>query len=240
MSDIPEDRLCIDVKPFINTGVDYLGPYNIKLSKRTRSNQATAKRYVALFTCLTTRAVHLEIAGDLSTDAFILALRRFISRRGKVNIIRSDNGTNFVGASKELKQAIKNIEQNTVNKHLVAKGIKWKFNSPVSPWMGSIWESLVKPLKRSLKVIIRNKLFTEECLSTFLCEVESILNQRRLNPISNAVNGLKALAPSHFIIESYENTVPGVFHKQEVDSRRKWRSVQPAVDVFWNRWKKEY
>ena len=123
MSDIPEDRLCIDVKPFINTGVDYLGPYNIKLSKRTRSNQATAKRYVALFTCLTTRAVRLEIAGDLSAYAFILALRRFISRRSKVNIIRSDNGTNFVGASKELKQAIKNTDQNTVDKHLVAKGI---------------------------------------------------------------------------------------------------------------------
>ena len=155
MSDIPEDRLCIDGKPFPNTGVDYLGPYRIKLHiKRTRSNQATAKRYVALFTCLTTRAVHLEIAGDLSTDAFILALRRFISRRGKVNIIRSDNGTNFVGASKELKQAIKNIDQNTVNKHLVAKGIKWKFHPLVSPWMGGIWESLVKSAKRSLKAII--------------------------------------------------------------------------------------
>ena len=100
MSDIPEDRLCIDEKPFTNTGVDYLGPYHIKLSKRTRSKQATAKRYVALFTCLTMRAVHLEIAADLSTDAFILALNRFISTRGKVNIIRSDNGTNFVGATR--------------------------------------------------------------------------------------------------------------------------------------------
>ena len=88
MSDILEARLCIDEKPFTNTGGDYLGPYHIKLSKRTRSNQATAKRYVALFTCLTTRAVHLEIAGDLSTDAFILALRRFISRRGKHNKVR--------------------------------------------------------------------------------------------------------------------------------------------------------
>ena len=208
MSDIPEDRLCIDEKRFTNTGVDYLGSYHIKLSKKTRSNQPTAKRYVALFTCLTKRAVHLEIAGDLSTYAFILALRRFISRRGKVNIIRSDNETNFVGARKELKQAIKSIDQNTVNKHLVAKGIKWKFNPPVSPWIGGIWESLVKSVKGSLKVIIRNKLFIEECLSTFLCEVESILNQRPLTPISDDVNDLKALSPSHFIIGSYENTVP--------------------------------
>ena len=93
MSDIPEDRLCIDEKPFANTGVDYLCPYHIKLSKRTRSNQVTSKRYVAAFTCLTTGTVHLKIAGDFSTDAFILALRRCISRRGKVNTIRSDNGT---------------------------------------------------------------------------------------------------------------------------------------------------
>ena len=236
MSDIPEDRLCIDEKPFTNTGVDCLGPYHIKLSKRNRSNQATGKRYVPLFTCLTMRAVHLEIAGDLSTDAFILALRRFISRRGKVNIIRLDKGTNFVGASKELKQAIKNIDQNTANKHLIAKGINWKFNPPVSPWMGGIWESLVK----FVKVIIRNKLFTEECLSTFLCELESILNQRLLTPISDDVNDLKALIPSHFIIGSYKNTVPGVFHKQEFDYHRKWRSVQATVDVFWIRWRKEY
>ena len=82
MSYIPEDRLFIDKKSFTSTGL------HMKLSKRPSSNQATAKRYVALFTCLTKREVHLEKAGDLSTDTFILALRRFISRRGKVSIIR--------------------------------------------------------------------------------------------------------------------------------------------------------
>ena len=179
---IPEDRLCVDEKPFTNTGVDYLGPYNIKLSKITSSNQTTAKRYVALFTCLTTRTINLEIVG------FILPLRRFITRTGKVNIIRSDDGTNFLSVSKELKQAIKNIDQSTVNKHLAAKTKKWKFNTAVSPWMGGIWKSLVKSAKCSLKVIIRDKLFTEECLSTLLCEVESVLNQRPLTPISDDVN----------------------------------------------------
>ena len=79
--------------------------------------------------------------------------------------------------------------------------------------MGGIWESLVKSVKRSLKVFIWDKLFTEECLLTFLREVESILNQRPLIPISDDVKDLKTLTPSHFIIGSYENTVPGVFHK---------------------------
>ena len=90
MSDIPEDRLCVDEKTFTNAGVDYLGSYHIKLFKRTRSYKATAKKYISLFTCLTRRAVHLEIASDLSTDAFILALKSFISRSGKVSIISSD------------------------------------------------------------------------------------------------------------------------------------------------------
>ena len=94
MSDTPEDGLCINEKLFTNTGIDYLGSYHIK---RTRFSQTTTKGYVALFTCLTKRAVHLKIAGDLSTDAFMLAIRRFTSRRGKVNITRSGNRTNFVG-----------------------------------------------------------------------------------------------------------------------------------------------
>ena len=159
MSDIPEDILCIDEKPFTNTGVGYLGPYQIKLSKRNRSNQAITKIYVASFARLTTREVHLEIARDLFAEAFILALRRFIPRRAKVNIIRSNTGINFFVTSKELNQAMKNIHQSSVNKYLAAKCIKWKFNPPVSPWMSGIWVSLVKSVKHSLKVIIRNKLF---------------------------------------------------------------------------------
>ena len=97
MSDIPEDRLCVDENPFTNTGVDYIGPDDMKLSKRTQSNQVTAKRYVALFTCLTMGAVHLQmLVISLQIDAFLLPLRKFISRRSKVKIM-PNNGTNFLG-----------------------------------------------------------------------------------------------------------------------------------------------
>ena len=95
MSELPKERIAIGQKPFSNTGVDYFGPLYIKFNKRTRINQATGKRFGVIFTCLTTRAVHLELSGDLSTDSFILALRRFISRRGFVKVLRSDNGTNL-------------------------------------------------------------------------------------------------------------------------------------------------
>ena len=136
----------------------------MKLSKRTRSNQAAAKRYGVLFTCLTARAVHLEIAGDMSTDSFIFALRRFVSRRGPIDIIRSDNGTNFIGAERELRNTLKELDRTLISSELNHYRIEWKFNPPSSHWMGGVWESLVKSVKRSLKVITRDRVFTEESL----------------------------------------------------------------------------
>ena len=152
MANAPLDRLCFNEKPFTKTRVDYLAPYQRKLSKGTRSNQATAKLYIVWFTCLSTRALHLKIAGDLSTDSFILSLRRFLARRGTVKVIRSDNGTNFVGASTVLKQSIKALDP-------------------------------AKSIKRCLRLIIRDKLFTAESLATSICEVESIMNQQPMVPV---------------------------------------------------------
>ena len=148
MADLPKERLGLREQAFTYTGVDFFGPMIVKLSKKTRSNQATAKRYGAIFTCLTVRAVHLELAGDLSTDAFIMALRRFQARRGRPKLIWSDNGTNFVGANNELKTLINSLDQTTIQKELSVQGIEWKFNPPASPWMDGVWESMVKLKKR--------------------------------------------------------------------------------------------
>ena len=93
MSSIPIDRIAVNQKSFSNTRVDYSGSNIIKLNKRTRSTQLTAKRYVVFFTSLTTRGMHLELATDMTTDAFILVLCKFIARRGHVKILRSDNGS---------------------------------------------------------------------------------------------------------------------------------------------------
>ena len=118
----------------------------MKLSKKTRANQAKAKRYGVIFTCITRRVIHLEIAGDLTTDSLILALRRFIARRGNVKHIRSDNGTNFKGVQEELKDAIAEINIPEVVSELVQKHVNfiWTFNPPSSPWMGGAWEALIK------------------------------------------------------------------------------------------------
>ena len=114
MSPLPRERIDIGSKPFTNTGVDYFGPITVKLNRKTRLNQATSKRYGVIFTCLTIRAAHIELAGDLSTDSFILALKRLNARRGNVQIIRWDNGTNFVGAEKELRTAINSLHHSNI------------------------------------------------------------------------------------------------------------------------------
>ena len=137
-----------------------------------------------IFTCLTTRAIHIELAGDLSTDSFLLALRKFISRRGYVKVMRSDNGTNFVGANNELNLCIKQLNQIKLHKFSNHQNPEWIFNPPASPWMGGLRESLVKSVKTGLKAIVKDSIFTDENLQIFLCEVESVLNGRPLTWIN--------------------------------------------------------
>ena len=243
MSDLPQDRLDIHEKPFQNTGIDFFRPILVKLSKKTRANQAKAKRYGVIFTCMTTRAVHLEIAGDVSSDSFILSLRCFIAHRGNVKNIRSDNGTNFIGAEKELKAAINEIDKEKVMTEIIEKGIhfSWKFNPPSSPWMGGAWESLIKSVKRSLKAITLDRIFTEEALYTFLCEVESLLNNHPVTPSSDDINDYEALTPNHLILgNSSSNYSPCKCQNDEIYYRKKRRAVQAAANMFWNRWRKEY
>ena len=152
MSSIPIDRIAND-KPLSNTGVDYFVPIIIKSNKHIRSTQPNVKRYRVLFRCLTTCGVHLEVATDIITDAFILALCRFIAWHGHVKILRSDNGSNFIGTEKELKHVLTCIDQNKVAQTLSELHIQWKPNPPVSPWMGGVWEALVKTVKWSLRTI---------------------------------------------------------------------------------------
>ena len=146
MSELPKERLDAYEKPFYNTSIDFFGPIIVKLSKKPRTNQAKAKRYGVIFACMTTCVIHLETAGDLTNDNFILALRRFIARRENVKHIRSDNRTNFKGAQKELQGSIAKINIPKVVSELVKKHVNfmWTFNPSSSPWMGGAWEALIK------------------------------------------------------------------------------------------------
>lgn len=235
MADLPRNRVVPDEPPFTRTGVDLFGPFNIK---RGRSS---VKRYGVIFTCLACRAVHIEIATSLETDSFIQALRRFIARRGQVKEMRSDNGTNFVGADHELRKAIKEWNTSQIENSLLQRDIRWLFNPPSGSHHGGVWERIIRSIRTIMGSTLREQNLDEEGLQTFFCECEAILNSRPITMPSNDINDLEALTPQHLLLlKTNPNLPPGLFHKDDTYARKRWRQVQYMSDLFWKRWTKEY
>ncbi|GFT12015.1 integrase catalytic domain-containing protein [Trichonephila clavipes] len=200
---LPEDRVR-EAHIFEITGVDLCGP--LFLRDRTKS-------WIVLFTCAVFRAVHMELVTSLSTESFILALRRFISRRGSPFTIYSDNGKNLVGTSNELK----NIDWKKVKDYGSLKKINWKLNPPSSPWWGGFWERLIGMLKIILRRVLGKACLTYEELYTVVCDSESVINSRPLTYLSKDQEDLVALTPAMFLQEIKENGVPDL---DLIDSQR--------------------
>ena len=163
-----------------------------------------------------------------------------MARRGKPKTIWTDNGTNFIGAERELSILLKDLNQAKIENSLINKGVTWKFNPPSSPWMGGSWESIVKHTKQSLKSVHKDHPVYEESLKTFLIDVEFALSSRPLLPLSDDINDLDALTPNHFLI----GTQPLYFNPnikcEKIDSRIRWKAVQALSKMFWDRFVKEY
>ena len=171
MADLPPDRVMPYSSPFSNVGVDCFGPF---YCKRGRS---TEKRYGCLFTCLVSRAVHIEMCHSLDADSFLNAVMRFASRRGQPTLIRCDNGTNFVGGCAELSKSV-NEWNRAVENHLLQKSIKWQFNTPRASHMGGVWERQIRSIRRVMNAILKNAVLDDERLATVFCEAESIISSR--------------------------------------------------------------
>ncbi|XP_075162773.1 uncharacterized protein LOC142235404 [Haematobia irritans] len=169
--------------------------------KRSRGRgQRTYKGYIAVFVCMTTKAVHLEAVSNLTSDAFLAALRRFFSRRGKSSHIYSDNGTNFVGTARKLgKEFIKAVQQNSNVAHdLASERVQWYFIPPGAPHFGGLWEAAVKSVKHHLRRVIGEAKLTYEEMSTFLSQIESVLNSRPLRPVT--IDHSELWTPRHFLV----------------------------------------
>lgn len=121
-----------------------------------------------LITCLTTRALHLEVVHSLSSDSCILALRCFMGRRGKPRQMFTDNGTNFHGSRRELKDTWSTINKNTVAESFIDAETEWMFIPPASPHMGGAWERMVRTVKNSLKIAMAFKTLKFAVLGRFL------------------------------------------------------------------------
>ncbi|XP_074661512.1 uncharacterized protein LOC141914144 [Tubulanus polymorphus] len=237
MADLPQERLGIGDPPFSNTGVDYFGPFTIK------HRRSEVKRYGVIFSCMTSRAVHLEIAHSLETDSCINAYRRFVSRRGPVRVMRSDNGTNLVGARAELEAALKDLDGEKIESELAKIGVRWELNPPTASHFGGIWERLIRSVRKVLHGLIKehSDRLDDETLSTLMCEVECILNNRPLTKPTGDVNDPPPLTPNHLLLgRGISCDAPGLFVKKDLYVKRRWRCVQYLVDQFWSRWLVEY
>ncbi|XP_065941388.1 uncharacterized protein [Magallana gigas] len=166
MANLPKDRIVPDEPPFSRVGVDYFGPFEVK-QKRSR-----VKRYGVIFTCLASRAVHLEVAASLDTDSYINALRRFIARRGQGTKIRSDNGTNFVGAERELARSIQEWNQHQIQNSMLQKNVDWQFNPPAGSHHGGVWERIIRIIRKAMNSVLREQTLDDEGLNTLMCEIE--------------------------------------------------------------------
>jgi hypothetical protein len=234
MADLPPERLELFSPPFTTTGVDLFGPFYLKYGRNKR-----IKSWGAVFTCATVRAVHLEIVQDLSTEAFLHALRRFAAHHGWPTTIISDNGTSFVGAERELRELIKEGRKE-IEDFAVTHKLKWRFNTPLSPHQGGMFESMVKQTKTALKVIIGQQILSWNEMSTVFAEVECLINSRPLGYPSNDPNDLQPLTPNHFIIGRATADVPQGPFREAKAYRKRFEFVQSLVQQFWSRFQREY
>ncbi|XP_060761029.1 uncharacterized protein LOC132870982 [Neoarius graeffei] len=240
MSELPADRLQPG-PPFSHVGMDMFGPWEVS-ARRTRGGQANSKRWAILFTCLCTRAVHIEVVEEMSASSFINALRRFFALRGPAKQLRSDCGTNFVGACREMGTSI--VEQSEVQNYLQEEKCSWIFNPPHSSHMGGVWECMIGVARRILdSVLLRagQAHLTHESLTTFLAEVTAIINARPLIPVSSDPEHPHILSPSILLTQKSGTSVPplGSCSPREI-LKNQWKRVQLLADEFWNRWRKEY
>ncbi|XP_075153596.1 uncharacterized protein LOC142227128 [Haematobia irritans] len=241
MASLPVARTIID-RPFTRTGVDFAGPFDIK-NYRGRACLIT-KGYASIFVCFATRAIHLEAVSDLTTATFLAAFARFVSRRGCPKEMFSDNGTNFVGASRALRSDFRNFLRNTSSEIVQSysnNGLNWHFNPAGAPHMGGLWEAGVKSFKHHFRRITFNLRYTFEEFSTLLARIESCLNSRPLCPLSEDVSCVDALTPGHFLVGGPILSPPEPqINEAPLSIMNRWQRVKAINQNLCMRWKEEY
>ena len=235
MASLPSIRVSSTDPVFTYTGADCFGPFLIK------QGRSEVKKYGLIFTCLSVRAVHIEILDTLETDSFINALRRFVARRGSVKQIWCDNGTNFVGAEKELRVNLMKLDQGSISRECCSKEIEWHFNPPTASHFGGAWERLIRSVRRTLKSICAQQVFnSSEVLATLLCEAEAIINSRPLTRVTSDQECLATIFPNMLLTYRGESAPINETDSRDIYSRKRWKQVQYLAQVFWRRWTSEY
>ena len=239
---LPRDRIT-ESPPFEVTGVDFAGPLYVKVSG------ALTKAYITLFTCAVTRAVHLELVSSQSTEHFLLALKRFIARRGLCKVIYSDNAKTFKRADQDMKELWRSIKDPQLLEYFSQRGISWRFIAERAAWWGGFWERLVRSVKTCLRKVLGRASLSFEELTTILTEVEATLNSRPLTFVNNDPDEPQPLTPAHFLVGKRLTSLPPkqllaasgnntTLNREEMTKR--WRYRQRLMTSFWSSWRKDY
>ncbi|XP_055522829.1 uncharacterized protein LOC129717008 [Wyeomyia smithii] len=230
MGELPPERVT-PTFPFLRTGVDYCGPFYYRVTKRS----AAIKCYVAVFVCLVTKALHLECVTDLTSDAFIAALKRFTSRKGIPELIECDNGLNFQGAQIELEELAR-LFRSQQHQNFVIRSIP-----PRSPNFGGLWKAAVKSMKKHLRCTIGNVVLYHDAFLTLLTQIESCLNSRPLTLLCSDPNDVEVLTPGHFLIHRSLKAIPEP-STEDIPFNRlsRWQQTQEYVRKIWKQWQSEY
>ncbi|XP_038165126.1 uncharacterized protein LOC119799356 [Cyprinodon tularosa] len=238
MADLPPERVD-SFPPFLYCGMDCFGPFYTKQGRNTR------KRYGLLFTCFSSRAIHIEMLEDLSTDSFINGMRCFIAIRGAVRQIKSDQGSNFLGAKNELKEALKEVDNDRLATFLSENQCDIVMNAPGSSHVGGVWERQIRTVRSVLNstLSLSPGNLDDASLRAFFYEAMAIVNSRPLTVENlNDPNSLEPLTPNHLLTMKSTPALPppGKFVREDLYAKRRWRHVQYLAEQFWSRWRKEY
>ena len=234
MGNLPQDRVKVHAPPFTVTGVDLFGPFLLKYGRNK-----SIKAWGAIFTCATSRAVHLEIVENASAEAFLQALRRFASHHGWPETVISDNGGSFVGAEVELRKLFLEGKKRLTDFAVLHK-IHWKFITPLSPHQGGMYESLIKVTKRALRMSTGEQILSWNEMATIFAEVKSIVNSRPLTYLSDDPNDLRPLTPNHLLLGRASADVPHGPYEDTNNTHKRFQYVQTLVNNFWKRFITEY
>ena len=231
-----------DAPPFTTTGVDFTGEIYIK------STNGPSKTYICLFTCASTRAVHLEVVTDLTVPTFIEAFRRFASRKSLPKLLISDNASTYQSAAEEL---LKLLKSPLLETHLSNRAVQWRFIPKRAPWYGGFWERLIGLTKITLKRVLGRALVPLSELQTIVVEIEAILNDRPLTFVSSNIEDEQPLTPAHLLYGRRITALPHPLTEEEEWSDPTFNAdptlVQHLANIranlihhFWNRWRHEY
>ncbi|UYV70022.1 hypothetical protein LAZ67_7001494 [Cordylochernes scorpioides] len=236
MGQLPHYRLAAYQRPFTFTGLDAFEPFTVTVGRRHE------KRWIIIFTCLVTRAIHLEVVHALSTDEFMMGLFRFIDTRGRPDTIYSDNGTNFVGEGNELKLAASEIDFEVMSTSGRFGPVIWEFNPPAAPHFGGAWERLIKSVKKCLRATLNEVNSNDTTLIIALKSAENIINSRPLTYVSTHPTEEDSLTLNHFLHGANDAgpSIPKLIETNNRDLKEQWKRAQQLNNEFYIEWTRDY